>query len=205
VALSQATLDELWDFSDPAGSETRIRAAIIAEPSPIARRELRTQLARTFGLQQRYSEAHAILDALDPDDPRVMVRVALERGRLHNSAGAADEAVRHFRRAVDRSVGDPEFVFLHVDALHMLAIADIERAEEWAADAFAVLDVVDDPRTRRWYVTLHHNLGWARYDAGDRPGAIEQFEAAVQAAERYGTDEQRRYTTEALAEVRPAR
>lgn len=198
MRLTQATLDTLWDFADPVGSETRIRQAIVEEPNPLCRRELRTQLARAYGLQGRFSEGHAILDALDPDDPRVMMRVALERGRLHNSAGAPAEAARHFARAAERSVGDPDLVFLHVDALHMLAIAEPARAEEWTTRAVEVLATVQDARTLRWLVALHNNLGWTRADAGDRDGARAAFEAAADAAERYGTPEQRRMAADAL-------
>lgn len=204
MTLDQSTLDALWDFDDPEGSEARLRRAIVDEPSPLCRRELRTQLARALGLQGRFSEAHGILDALDPDDPRVGVRVALERGRLHNSAGAPEEAARHFTRAAERSVGDPALVFLHLDALHMLAIAEPDRAEDWTARAVETLAGVRDARTLRWLVGLHHNLGWTRFDAGDLEGARAAFEASADAAERYGTEEQRRLAADALAEVAAA-
>ena len=54
--------------------------------------ELLTQIARAMGLQMRFDEAHALLDdaqaLLTPDMPQAAVRVALERGRLINTAGA---------------------------------------------------------------------------------------------------------------------
>lgn len=201
MTVEQAVLDAAWDFADPVGSEARIRQAIADEADPVAGRELRTQLARAFGLQGRFSEGHAVLDALDLSDPRVVVRAALERGRLHNSADAPGEAARHFARAAELSAGDPHLTFLHVDALHMLAIAEPERAEEWTQRAVEVLATTDDPRTRRWLVALHNNLGWARFDAGDLAGARVAFEASADAAARYGTEEQRRFAAEALAEV----
>lgn len=204
MTMEQATLDALWDLDDPVGSEARIRGAIADEPSPICRRELRTQLARAYRLQGRFSEGHAILDALDPDDPRVMIRVALERGRLHHSAGSSVEAVRHFARAAERSAGDCDLVFLHVDALHMLAMAEPDRAEEWTERALGLLRAVTDARTLRWGVALHGNLGWTRFDAGDLEGARAAFEASAESAERYGTEEQRRLAAEALAEVAAA-
>ena len=204
VDAERIAFDTLWDLEDPVGSEARIRDAIADEGSPLCRRELRTQLARALGLQGRFSEAHAILDALDPDDPRVMVRIALERGRLHLSAGSPEEAARHFVRAAERSTGDPDLVFLHVDAVHMLAIAEPDRAEDWTARAVDVLAAVTDARTLRWHVALQNNLGWTRFDAGDVEGARAAFEAAAEAAERYGTEEQRRLAAEALAEVAAA-
>lgn len=201
MALTQTDLDALWDFDDPAGSEARIRTALADETSPIAHGELRTQLARALGLAGRFSEAHAVLDALDPDDPHVAVRRDLERGRLHNSAGDPGEAIAHFRAAAELSADDPGLLFLHVDALHMLAIADAENAEDWTARGIAALEGATDDRTRRWLVGLNNNLGWARFDLGDLPGARAAFEAAADAAERYGTESQRRFAAEALAEV----
>jgi hypothetical protein len=201
VTVDQTVLDGVWDFGDPVGSEARIRQAIADEPNPAGQRELRTQLARAFGLQGRFSEGHAVLDALDLDDARVAVRVALERGRLHNSAEAPEEAARHFARAATLSADDPTMVFLHVDALHMLAIAEPERAEEWTQRAVEALATTDDPRTRRWLVALDNNLGWTRFDAGDLDGARTAFQASADAAERYGTEEQRRLAADAIAEV----
>lgn len=204
MTVEQTVLDAVWDFADPVGSEARIRRAIAEEPSPGSQRELRTQSARAFGLQGRFSEGHAVLDALDLDDSRIAMRVALERGRLHESADAVAEAARHFARAAELSAGDPALVFLHVDALHMLAIAEPERAEEWTQRAVEVLATTDDPRTRRWLVSLHHNLGWTRFDAGDVTGARAAFQASADAAERYGTEEQRHLAAEAIAEVEAA-
>ena len=51
------------------------------------------------------------------------VRVALERGRLRNSAGDPAAAVPLFRAAAE-GAASAGLVFLQVDALHMLAIAD---------------------------------------------------------------------------------
>jgi hypothetical protein len=200
MALDQATLDDLWDFADAVASEARLRAAFDAATDPVERRELRTQVARALGLQERFTEGHGVLDALDLDEPVVAVRAALERGRLHNSAGAPAEATWHFRRAA--ALADENgLTFLRIDALHMLAIADPEHADEHTDTALRELAVVDDARTRRWLVGLHNNRGWARFDAGDRAGALEAFEAAKDAADAYGTEQQRVWAAEAIAEV----
>ena len=211
MTLAQSTLDELWDFSDAVGSEQRIRAALSTSTDPAETRELRTQLARALGLQERFTEAHGMLDALDLDDPVVAVRYSLERGRLHNSAGTPVEAARHFRRAADLAApsGDgqpasPALAFLRIDALHMLAIAEPEGAEDHTALAIRELAAVDDPRTLRWLVALHNNLGWHRFDAGDAAGALDEFEASMDAAEKYGTPAQVTAAGEAIAEARAA-
>jgi hypothetical protein len=200
MALAQTTLDELWDFADPVASEARLRAAFDAATDPTERRELRTQIARALGLQERFTEAHGVLDALDLDEPVVAVRAALERGRLHNTAGVPVEATWHFRRAA--SLADENgLTFLRIDALHMLAIADPAHADEHTDTALRELAVVEDPRTRRWLVGLHNNRGWARLEAGDKAGALEAFEAAKDATQRYGTEQQRVWAAEAIAEA----
>lgn len=180
----QEYLDHLWDFSDAAASEARITDAIAV---------LETQRARALGLQERFDEADAVLDAVEGQD----VRVALERGRLRNSAGRPEEAVALFQAAA-REAPD---AFLRADALHMLAIAEPERAEHWTAEALSLLKQESNPRTLRWRVSLLYNLGWARKDAGDDVGARTAFEQAVAAADEFGTGEQRAYTRETLAEL----
>lgn len=201
MTLEQTTLDELWDFADATGSEARLRTAFEAATDPVERRELRTQIARSMGLQERFTEAHGVLDALDLDEPVVAVRAALERGRLHNSAGAPVEATWHFRRAAALAA-ENGLTFLRIDALHMLAIADPEHVDEHTDTALSELATVDDARTLRWLVGLHNNRGWTRFDAGDKTGALEAFEAAKDAAERYGTEQQRVWAAEAIAEAR---
>jgi tetratricopeptide (TPR) repeat protein len=179
----QHLLDDLWNFGNPAASEAKFADAIAV---------LETQRARALGLQERYEEADAVLDAVVGQ----RARVALERGRLRNSAGRRADAVQLFQTAA-REAPD---AFLRVDALHMLAIADAERAEDWTSEALSVLRNETHPRTLRWKVSLLYNLGWARSEAGDKRGARSAFENAAKAADEVGTDEQRAYTRETLAE-----
>lgn len=204
MAISQARLDELWDFSDPAGSETRLRAAAEEEVDASARAELETQVARALGLQERFAEADALLDALAIDDDAVAARAALERGRLRNSSGDAESAVSYFLAAAG-AASTARQTFLHVDALHMLAIADAANAEDWTDQALALLDGVDDARTLRWRVSLHNNAGWTHFDAGRFTDAVASFERSRDAATRWGTPQQVQWADEALAEARSAR
>lgn len=201
MTVDQSRLDELWDFADPAGSERRLRAARDAEPDAGTRAELETQVARALGLQDRFDEADALLDALSIDNPAIAARTALERGRLRNSAGRADSAVSFFVAAAETASG-AGLVFLEVDALHMLAIAQPERSEAWTNAALRALERTSDSRTLRWRVSLHNNLGWALFDAGRLTDAVTRFEAARDAAARWGTPEQVEWADEALAEVR---
>lgn len=203
MTLAQTRLDELWDFSDPAASETRLRAAAAQEPDAASRAELETQIARALGLQERYDEADAVLDAVSIEDAAVAARAALERGRVRNSSGNPDAAVPYFLAAANAASASA-LTFLQVDALHMLAIADADQAEAWTDAALAALDGVADARTLRWRVALHNNAGWRLFDAGRLDDAVTAFEAARDAAARWGTPQQVQWADEALAEVRAA-
>ena len=132
--LDPTRLDGLWDFDDPSISEQRFRRALdeAAAGSCVAY-ELTTQLARALGLQGRFDDAAALLDTVAAIGaalpPVVRVRLALERGRVLHSAGDPAAAVGQFRDALALADGIGED-FLAVDAAHMLAIADRDRAEE---------------------------------------------------------------------------
>lgn len=202
--IGQDDLDALWDFDDPIGSQRRLRTAADASASP-DREEYLTQVARSQGLQDRFAEARTLLDELDvagvPD--QVGVRIALERGRVENSAGQPARAVPLFVSAAERAAA-AGLDFLRIDALHMLAIADPDGSRQWTDQALELAEAATDPRTRRWAVSLHNNRGWALIDAGDVEAAIVAFTAAVSWAEQVGTPLQQRYAREALAEARQA-
>ena len=198
--MDQARLDALWDMADPAGSEARLRAAAGAEDDPVAQAELETQVARALGLQDRFVEADAVLDATATDGAVVVAaRVALEQGRVRSGAGDPAAAIPLFAAAAGaaREAGD---VFLVVDALHMLAIVDAGRSAAWTDEALGVLDAVTDPRTLRWRVSLLSNRGVALVGAGDLDAALAAFRAAREAAALHGTDQQRAWAQEDVDE-----
>jgi tetratricopeptide (TPR) repeat protein len=196
--LEQKTLDQLWNFDDPAGSEARFRAAAADERYDTDERaELTTQLGRAIGLQGRYEEADALLDSVDADEPTVAVRVLLERGRVLNSSGHPEMAVPLFEQAAELAdhLGEE---FLAVDALHMLAIADSAHAETWTRSALEYASTVHDERTKRWVVSLHNNLGWTLHEAGRCTEAMVEFQLAEQWADRIGTPRQQELAREAI-------
>jgi len=203
MTVAQALLDELWDFSDAAASEARLRSAAARATDADERAELETQVARALGLQDRFAEADELLDALSAHAPAVRTRRALERGRLRNSAGDAAAAVPLFRAAAE-DAASAGLVFLQVDALHMLAIADADNSAEWTREALAVLEATDDARTQRWKVALHNNEGWTHFEAGRWAAAVTAFERSRDAALRWGTPQQAQWADEALAEARAA-
>ncbi|WP_394552407.1 hypothetical protein ACDF64_16300 [Agromyces sp. MMS24-JH15] len=117
-------------------------------------------------------------------------RIDLERGRLLAALGRADDAVAALTRAVREAVAAGS-TFLALDGVHMLALDDVGHEAEWAEQGFALLEAERDPRVLRWGVALHNNLGWTLHDAGDAEGGLREFERAVEAADHYGTPEQR--------------
>ncbi|ASS66113.1 MULTISPECIES: hypothetical protein [unclassified Paenibacillus] len=64
------------------------------------RAELLTQIARSLGLQQKFSEAEAVLDIaqtlLPESTPSAAIRYWLERGRVYNSSSRQTEALPCF-------------------------------------------------------------------------------------------------------------
>lgn len=177
--------NELWDFDDPAGSEQRFRQAVdTAEGSD--RLVLLTQVARALGLQERYGEGHAVLDQLAVDNPEVVTRTALERGRLLRSSGDPEAARPHFEAAA-ASAGAAGLEALEVDALHMVAlVAPAEDRQRLTEEALAVARASTDQATRDWEASLLNNLGMVHADAGDWTAALAAFEEALVACERIG-------------------
>jgi tetratricopeptide (TPR) repeat protein len=199
--ITQELLDELWDFEDPAGSEQRFAVEEASESHTDSERaELVTQRARALGLQRRFDDGHALLDSLgDRSDAAVRTRVALEGGRLLNSAGRQSEAVPQFEAAA-RTAATAGLLFLEIDALHMLAIADEARSGDWAAQGIDRALAAPDDRTRRWLVSLYNNVGWRHFDGGRLNEALDNFQQAQEWAERVGNEQQRVWAREAIDE-----
>ena len=193
-----AALDDLWDFDDPAASAARFRAAIeVAEAGGdnAAADEARTQLARSLGLQDRFTDGHALLDRIDtvhPADDRIRVRSRLERGRLMRSGGDPAASVTPFEEAWElaRTVGEDG---LAVDAGHTLALVDAPPGERtWHQRALDLADTSPDPAARTWRGSLWNNIGWARFEAGDLDGALAAFETALAARFEQGRPKETR-------------
>ena len=83
-------IDSFWEYTNPAVSEARFRTALTSAHGD-ERLELLTQIARTYGLRQRFSEAHDVLNQVEEQligaGPRPCVRYLLERGRTFNAGG----------------------------------------------------------------------------------------------------------------------
>lgn len=177
--------DTRWNYDDPAATEQMFRTLLAnpTDPSDMYRLELLTQLARTCGLQQRFSEAHTILDevaaTLDAAAPVVAVRYHLERGRTHTAQGDPDTAREHFLGARQRAAA-ARLPGYEVDALHMLAIiAPDDETDDWHDLALALATSSPDPAAQRWRGSLHNNIGWTLHERGDFAAALDHFEQAL--------------------------
>ena len=180
---SVSSLDTVWDFDDPAGSEARFRE-LLTNARGDDRLEILTQIARAEGLQRRFADAHRTLDDIAEDAGRASRRVAarylLERGRVLRSEGSRAPAAAQFAAAMDRAVEAHE-PGLAVDAVHMLAITVLEPSERmaWHERGIAMAEASDDPAARRWLPSLRNNLGWSLFEAGRYEEALAQFESAA--------------------------
>lgn len=178
-------LRALWDFEDPAGSEHRFRELAASAGEPVATYAL-TQVARALGLQERYDDAHAVLDALEAGDPEARVRRDLERGRLLRSSGDPAASRPLFESAAAEAQRDG-LEELHVDALHMVAlVADPADRLEAHHVALAWARAASDPAARDWDASLLNNIGMEHADAGDHGAALAAFEEALEARIRIG-------------------
>ena len=188
--MSDAELEALWDFDDPAGSEKRFRALVEraeATGDPILAEAL-TQLARAQGLQRRFTDADRAMDeaeaALRPDDRRGRIRIELERGRVANTAERPGRGAASFRAAWDLA-RDANEDALAVDAAHMLGIVEPpDTAWTWNERAMELARTSPDAAARRWVGSLANNMGWARHEAGAYDEALELFTLALAERER---------------------
>lgn len=203
--------DSLWDHSKPAETEAKFREIlVVAEESgdSLYIAELKTQIARTLGLQQRFEEAHRVLDevstALEHAQKvrhvsfdkerrtnlamtgvsewlRVEVRYLLERGRAFNSSKQKDEALPLFEEAWNLATNAGLDIFA-VDAAHMMAIAaPPEHVMEWNQKALALAEKSSEPKARRWRASLYNNIGWDYFAQQKYDSALVMFEKAVPA------------------------
>ncbi|HJU21822.1 MAG TPA: tetratricopeptide repeat protein [Casimicrobiaceae bacterium] len=187
-------LDALWNFGDPATSETVFRAEAAHHP-PDSREALEatTQIARALGLQKRFTEADRTLDGVQPKLPlvpaRVRVRYLLEHGRRDNSSGNPSSAMHWFEQALAASADDklPDADFYRIDTLHMLAIAaPSEQRLEWHRKALAAASASTEPRAQGWRASLLNNYGWTLHDQGDHAGAVDAWREALALREAKG-------------------
>ncbi len=173
-----------WNYSKPAETEVRFREFLAEATSPAEQAEIRTQLARSVGLQRRFDEAHEILNQADAqitnDMPVVKVRALLERGRVYNSSGNAEQAREYFLNAFEagKQCNHDDYT---VDAAHMMGI--ITKAEEslqWNELAISIAQNTEQEMAKRWLASLLNNTGWTYFSMGNYTRALELFKDALE-------------------------
>lgn len=183
-------VDALWDHARPEVSEQRFRHALATASGDDAL-VLRTQIARTLGLRQRFDEAHRELDAIEPSlataGPQPRVRAWLERGRALRSSGQAAAAEPWFQRAF--ALADRESLeSLAADALHMVALVQPDLADQlsWNRRVVDYARTAKDPAARRWDAVALNNSGVALNQVGRHEEALAVLLDAQAAYERAG-------------------
>ncbi len=180
-----ADFDKLWNYGQPAETETKFRA-LLSEAAAGDDRDLHaqllTQIARCQGLQRQFSEAHATLDEaatlIGNAGGTAGVRLLLERGRSFNSAGEKDRSLPLFESALE-DAGKLGLEFHAVDAAHMLGIVTTgEQSLTWNMKAIELAAAAKDPRAQGWQGSLLNNTGWTYHDMGEFKKALELFEQA---------------------------
>ncbi|KPL81255.1 hypothetical protein [Herpetosiphon geysericola] len=178
-------IDALWEYTDPAASESRFIQAL-AETTGDAQLELLSQIARTFSLRGRFAEAHERLDQLEAQlngaSERPKVRYYLERGRTHNAAGEHEMASYFFNQAWELA-SHAGLVGLAVDAAHMLAISNpgSEQALDWNQRGLALARSSDDPKAQALIPAMLNNAAWDFHERGEFAEALALFNEAEQA------------------------
>ena len=204
IDTTQQDFEHLWDYTQPAESETRFRAVLAnAEPGSENQLQLLTQLARTHSLRRNFDESHKLLDQVEArlaaSTQKVRVRYALERGRTFNSAGDKAKAKPLFVAAWEEASA-AALDFYAIDAAHMIAIVTPPAEQhEWNLKALALTEKTPDLRAKKWLVSLYNNIGWTFHDERKYTEALAMFEKALVAAEARGNLTQIRIARWAIA------
>lgn len=195
-AESLIDFDKYWDYDRPDATEANFTKLL-----PMAKSsgnsdyylQLKTQIARAQGLQNKFTEAHATLNEVEKlitiDTPVAEIRYLLERGRVFNSSKNEDLALPIFLRAFEISRNRNQDN-LAIDAAHMVAIADKDPDTQlkWNLTAIDIAEHSKDPNVRGWLGSLYNNMGWTYNDSGKFESALDMFQKALVAFQEEGSD-----------------
>jgi tetratricopeptide (TPR) repeat protein len=175
-------IDSFWEYSNPAVSEERFRAALSSAQGDV-RLELLTQIARTFSLRQRFDEAHEMLNDVEKQlshaGARPHVRYLLERGRTFNSNGEKEKARVLFSEAWEQAQA-ARLEGLAVDAAHMMAItyAGAPEAMAWNQRGLVIARASQDAKAHALIPAILNNSAWDLHEMGRFDEALPLFEEA---------------------------
>jgi tetratricopeptide (TPR) repeat protein len=202
IGSSALNIDSYWEYSDPAASEARFRAAL-PQATADERLELLTQIARTHSLRRQFAQAHSMLDEVEPQlsgaGPAPRARYLLERGRTLNSAGDRTTAASLFRQAWE-TTSAARLDGLAVDAAHMLAIVEPPAsAAAWTERGVELARVSTDAKARGLLPALLNNHAWNLHDGERHDAALLAFREAEAAWHATGRQPQGRIATWSVA------
>jgi tetratricopeptide (TPR) repeat protein len=177
--MTSEEIDALWDYNEPAQSFQKFQLAL--DSAPGSSDEIRTQIARSLGLQRKFEEARAEIAKISPKpSPIVAIRVALESGRIENSSGNKIAAQPHFLEAYDLA-SKHNLDFYAIDAAHMMGIATSDAVSlDWNEKAISMAEASKDKRARNWKGSLLNNTGWTYHDMGQFEKALSLFQRALE-------------------------
>ena len=184
--------DPLWDYEHPGPTERKFRELLPAavdslDISYLA--ELLTQIARAEAMQRKFQDAQKTLDrvekALPKAEQRVSVRYLLERGRVLSLSGKAREAQSRFQEAFNVALMLKMDAHA-LDAAHMMAIAEPEKALEWNLKALDLAEKSSDEKASKWKGILYNSVGWNYFDQKDYQEALFMFQKALEFCEQLG-------------------
>jgi tetratricopeptide (TPR) repeat protein len=179
---STIDIDSYWEYANPALSEERFRTALLAAHGD-ERLELLTQIARSYGLRQRFEQAHDLLNQVEAQlagtGSRPRVRYLLERGRAFNSSGDTEQARTLFVEAWELALAN-HHEGLAADAAHMAAItyAGTQDAIAWHQRGLAVARPSHDPKAVALIPAMLNNSAWDLHELGRFSEALALFEEA---------------------------
>jgi tetratricopeptide (TPR) repeat protein len=190
--------DELWNYDDPSGTRTKFIELLTSLGDNVHddyALQLRTQIARTLGLDGQFEQAHAELDKvekeLSPEDSIARIRYLLERGRIFRSSGDVDASEPLFLDAFEsgQKIGADYFT---IDAAHMVALVKKTRSEriEWSLRGIQIAEQSTDPRSKHWLGSIYNNVGWDYHDAEQYDSALIMFEQALKSRIKEGKERQ---------------
>src|SRR6185503_11543212 len=194
TATSAMAIDlrPLWDFSKPALSEERFRAALATAQGDDAL-ILKTQIARTYGLRRDFERARQILAEVQPQiaqaGAEAQARYWLELGRswasaTHKPEQLTDEAKTQARSAYDHAFATAKAAKLDglaIDTVHMYAFIDTapEDGIKWADEGLKLAKASTQPAARRWEAVLRNNRGVSLNQLKRHDEALAEFKLAL--------------------------